>query len=80
MDKQDTIKKDTGKNSTGEGKKLHVNQSLCMHCGTCVAMYPDTFEFSADGNVQVKKDASFDDTKIEEMKSSCPVGAIEGNS
>ena len=52
-------------------KKLKVDQSLCIGCGTCVGVYPDDFAFNDDGLANVvSEDAE------EEARDVCPVGAI----
>jgi|AntAceMinimDraft_17_1070374.scaffolds.fasta_scaffold909975_1 ferredoxin len=49
-----------------------VNQKKCIGCGGCVAMYPETFELK-DGKARIKDNSKFK----KEMKSICPVEAIE---
>lgn len=71
--------KNIDKSSATATQKLTVNKEVCTRCGTCIAMYSEIFEFSPEGNVQVKKDASIDDKDVEEIKNVCPVGAIEDN-
>ena len=51
---------------------VKVNKKKCIGCGGCVAMYPETFELK-EGKASVKENTKATD----EMKSVCPVGAIE---
>jgi ferredoxin len=57
-------------------QKLKVTED-CTACGTCVAMYPEIFEFSDEGHAVVKEDAELSDADIDEITSVCPVGAIK---
>lgn len=49
----------------------------CTRCGTCVAMFPDIFEFADDGSVVVKEDADLEGIDIDELEQTCPVAAIK---
>jgi len=68
---------DAARHSGSGTKKLTVNKTVCTRCGTCIAMYPEIFEFSEDGTVQVKEKVKIEDSNVEEIKSICPVDAIE---
>ena len=58
-------------------KKLTIDQNLCIQCGTCVATYPELFEFEKDTTkVRVKKDADFSGKNLAEIKNVCPSLAI----
>lgn len=51
--------------------------SSCIRCGSCVASYPELFEFDEKGlSARVKADADFSGKNLEEIKSVCPNGAI----
>lgn len=55
--------------------KIEVNKDLCIGCGSCVAMAPDTFEFSDDGFAE-----AIDQEVTEEVRDAaeaCPTSAIE---
>ncbi|HOB26157.1 MAG TPA: ferredoxin [Bacilli bacterium] len=54
--------------------KVKVNSDICIGCGACVAIAPDTFEFSDEGTSVVKNDQVTDDAKS--ASESCPVNAI----
>ncbi len=57
--------------------KLTVDPSKCIVCGSCVAAYPQVFEYSEDGTaVRVKTDADYSGLNLEEVKQICPQGAI----
>ena len=56
---------------------LTIDQSTCIQCGTCVAVYPELFETDpSDGTVHVKADADFTGKNLEEIKKTCPNNAI----
>ena len=56
---------------------LTIDDSLCIQCGTCIATYPDLFEFYENGTkVRVKKDADFSGQDLEEIIAVCPSLAI----
>ncbi len=60
-----------------KSQSLTIDQALCIQCGTCVASYPDLFEFSDDGTkVHVKKKADFSGKNLKEIKETCPSEAI----
>lgn len=55
-------------------EKVKVDQNVCIGCGACVAIAPETFDFNDEGLSTVK-----DDTVTENAKNaseSCPVSAI----
>ena len=52
--------------------KCNVEESQCIGCGACAAVYPDTFEINDQG-ISVVKDES---TATPDMVDICPVGAI----
>lgn len=59
-------------------KKLLINKIKCIQCGTCVAAFPELFEFEENGvSVRVKPGADFSGKDLEEIKNICPNGAIE---
>lgn len=60
------------------GKKIVVNQDLCIGCGSCEAIAPDHFEVKDDGKSHVKKQYTpEDEDTIKEAIDNCPVKAIE---
>lgn len=59
------------------GKKINVNDELCIGCGSCEAIAPEHFELKDDGKSHVKKQYTPEDDKlIQEAIDSCPVQAI----
>lgn len=60
------------------GKKITVDQDLCIGCGSCEAIAPDHFELKDDGKSHVKKQYTEDDKDIiKEAVDGCPVQAIK---
>jgi ferredoxin len=57
-------------------KKLVVDKTKCISCGTCTFVYPECFEVGKDGKAQVKEDGCSDSKKIKSAIFSCPSGAI----
>lgn len=55
---------------------LKIKQELCLKCGGCISVYPETFEFDEDGEVRIKESSEIDVGDIPGMKSVCPVSAI----
>ena len=52
--------------------KCNVEESQCIGCGACAAVYPDVFDINDQGVSEVK-----DETKATiDMVDVCPVGAI----
>jgi ferredoxin len=52
--------------------KCKVEESQCIGCGACAAVYQDTFEINEQG-ISVVKDET---TATPDMVDICPVGAI----
>jgi len=56
---------------------IKVNKDLCIGCGTCVALCPDTFKLADDTKSEVIKQ---DDVACaKNAADSCPVQAISVN-
>jgi len=55
-------------------KVPHVDQDLCVGCGTCVALCPEMFELLPEGKSSVIKEEGGCDLDL--VVSSCPVQAI----
>ena len=53
---------------------VKVNKNLCIGCGSCVSIDPDTFELGDEGFAEVKGDEVSEGTK--EAAEACPVEAI----
>lgn len=54
--------------------KIEVNKDLCIGCGSCVAIDPDTFEFNDDGLAEAKTEEITEAAR--EAAEACPVDAI----
>ena len=55
-------------------KKIEVNKDLCIGCGSCVAIAPDTFEFGDDGLAEAKEEEITED--VRDAAEACPTDAI----
>lgn len=53
---------------------IKVNNDLCIGCGTCVALCPDTFKIGDDNKSEVISQE--DITCAKKAAESCPVQAI----
>jgi len=59
-------------------KKIQINQDSCIGCNTCAALCPEYFELdSSTFKAKVKKQPEVITPEIENVVSSCPVGAIQ---
>lgn len=58
-------------------KKVEVNKDLCIGCGSCVALAPDSFEFGDDGLAEAKTEEITEDVK--DAAEGCPTDAIQIN-
>ncbi|MDY0097517.1 MAG: ferredoxin [Candidatus Dojkabacteria bacterium] len=62
--------------------KVSIDQSLCIACGSCVAICPEVFEMKEDGTVDVKSEWKGKEipvelqAKVQEAHDVCPVTAI----
>lgn len=54
--------------------KVEVNKDLCIGCGSCVAISPDTFEFGDDGLAEAKTQEITED--VRDAAEACPTDAI----
>ena len=60
-------------------KKVKIDESTCIGCGTCVALCPEVFELGEDGKAKVKLQNSKTpklQAEIDEAIEACPVKAI----
>jgi len=60
-------------------KKVKIDESTCIGCGTCVALCPEVFELGEDGKAKVKLQNSKTpklQAEIDEAIEVCPVKAI----
>lgn len=58
------------------GKKPVVDEDICISCGLCAEIAPNTFELDEDDISQVIDPQGDPEDKIEEAIESCPVEAI----
>ena len=56
--------------------KIEINREICIGCGTCASIAPETFEIDAEGKSTVKNPKGNNDETILDAAKSCPVGAI----
>ena len=54
--------------------KVQINKDVCIGCGSCVSIDPETFEFNDDGIAEVKTEEVSEGAK--EAAEACPVEAI----
>lgn len=60
------------------GKKIAVDQEVCIGCGTCVGIAPEHFKLDNEGKSSVIKQYNVEDNEIiMEVIDSCPVDAIK---
>ena len=57
--------------------KITIDQSKCVLCGTCVALYPDIFKFSDDMTKVIVIESEIKDNDIDAILDCCPTGAIK---
>ena len=58
-------------------KKVEVNKDLCIGCGSCVALAPDSFAFGDDGLAEAKTEEITED--VRDAAEGCPTDAIQIN-
>ncbi|MDF1498563.1 MAG: ferredoxin [Patescibacteria group bacterium] len=58
-------------------KKIQIDQELCIGCGACVNLCPDTFELQDDGKSKVINEDGCKNCDCEVAVNSCPVGCIK---
>jgi len=56
---------------------VKVDKNVCIGCGMCVGMCPETFKLDADGKSEVVKDEVTDCAQA--AAKDCPVSAISVN-
>jgi ferredoxin len=57
-------------------KKVMVDSTKCIGCGTCVALAPKSFKMTDDGKSQAINPAGDDEAAVQNAIDSCPVDAI----
>jgi ferredoxin len=61
-------------------KKVKVNKSKCIGCGSCVALAGKSFKLGADGKAQAINPPGNDEATIQSAVEGCPAGAISWQS
>ncbi|MGI6052428.1 MAG: ferredoxin [Bilifractor sp.] len=54
--------------------KANVDQDICVGCGMCTGIAPDSFQMNDEGKAEFI--AESDDKLVQEAIDSCPVSAI----
>lgn len=57
-------------------KKPVVDKNLCISCGACVAVCPNTFKMGNDGKSEVVNPQGESEEQIQGAIDGCPVKAI----
>jgi len=57
--------------------KVTIDKKLCIGCGTCVAIAPQSFKLTDDGKAEVIEPMGDKEGFIKEAIDSCPVAAIK---
>lgn len=57
--------------------KVKIDIELCLGCGSCVAVAPNTFTMGTNYKAEVLENVTDDDVTIESAVSICPVQAIK---
>jgi ferredoxin len=56
--------------------KVKVDQNLCIGCGTCISLCPESFKMNDDHKSEPINPPGDPEDKLQEAVQSCPVGAI----
>ena len=57
--------------------KIEVNKDVCIGCGSCASIAPDTFEFGEDGLAEAKEQEITEE--VRDAAEACPTDAITLN-
>lgn len=57
-------------------KNIHIDRDLCIGCGSCPAVAPETFEIGDDNIAFVRQEVGDDDDTIISARDCCPTQAI----
>lgn len=55
--------------------KIKINENICIGCGTCASLCDECFEIKS--GISHVKNVECDGCNLQDVASSCPVGAIE---
>lgn len=56
--------------------KINIDKEKCIHCGTCVALFPEHFRFDDKGEIEIIDPENIPPEIIKKAVNSCPVQAI----
>ena len=56
--------------------EIKVDKNLCIGCGLCTTIAPDSFRLGDDGKSEVTDSSEGSEESIQEAIDSCPVQAI----
>ena len=57
-------------------REAYVDQDICIGCGLCVSIVPETFRLNDAGVSEVYQQQESNEPKIQEAIDSCPVNCI----
>ena len=57
-------------------KEAYVDWSVCIGCGTCVALCPAVFQLNDDGKSHVVDSKAAAENEVQQAIDSCPVQCI----
>ncbi|HBG04008.1 MAG: ferredoxin [Geobacteraceae bacterium GWC2_58_44] len=57
-------------------REAYVDQDVCIGCGLCVSIVPETFRLNDAGVSEVYNQAGSTEAKVQEAIDSCPVNCI----
>lgn len=57
-------------------RKIKVDPNICIGCGSCTAIAPNSFIMTDEGKAEPKNPAGDSEKTIQEAIDSCPVAAI----
>jgi len=57
-------------------KKFKVDPAVCIGCGTCTALAPNSFKMGDNAKAQAQDPTADPEETIQNAIDSCPVGAI----
>lgn len=56
--------------------KITINQETCIGCGTCLALAPGSFRWSADNKAEPINPPADDEKTVKDAAAACPVQSI----
>ena len=58
-------------------KKIIIDKTKCMGCGSCAALAPKSFKMGDNGKAQVINPVGDDDAVVKSAIDGCPVSAMK---